>query len=366
MSRKKILVSIGTRPNFIKITQFRRIAAKYADQIELRILHTGQHFDNKMSKVFFEQFDMQPDYIIDLDAREPAKQIGEIISKIAGICEEYQPDLLMTPGDVNSTLAAAITANKMNIPLVHIESGLRSLDREMPEEINRILTDEISDFLLITEQSGIDNLREAGVDESKLFHVGNTMIDTIVAFTEKIDASTVLDQHSLSGKDYVLMTMHRPSNVDHEEGLKKLIQTISIISERLKILFPIHPRTLKKANEFGLEEELRSYDQLILLEPLDYFSFQKLTKNAAFVVTDSGGIQEETTFYQIPCLTLRKNTERPSTIDVGTNELIEFEPAIVAEKMTEILEGRFKQGQVPELWDGKATERIFEMLVKRL
>lgn len=363
---KRILVSIGTRPNFIKITQFRKVAAKYADQIELRILHTGQHFDNKMSKVFFEQFDMQPDYVIDLESREPAKQMGEIISKISGICDEYQPDLIMTPGDVNSTLAAAITANKMGIPLAHIESGLRSWDREMPEEINRILTDEISDFLLVTEQSGIDNLTEAEVPKEKILHVGNTMIDTIVGFTEKIDASGILDEHDLKGKDFALMTMHRPSNVDHEAGLQKLIKTISVLTEKLKVLFPIHPRTLKKAAEFGLEEELRSNNRLILLEPLDYFSFQKLTKNAALVVTDSGGIQEETTFYQIPCLTLRKNTERPSTIDLGTNELIEFEPEIVAEKMQAVLEGKFKEGQIPPLWDGKATERIFEQLIPRL
>ena len=364
--KKKILVSIGTRPNFIKITQFRKVAEQYKDQIELKILHTGQHFDNKMSKVFFEQFEMQPDYIIDLEARTPSAQIGEIMQKIEAYCQEFQPDLIMTPGDVNSTLAAALVANKMGIKLAHIESGLRSFDREMPEEINRILTDEISDFLLVTEQSGLDNLRKDGKADEQVLYVGNTMIDTLISFSPQIDACDILDKLELEGNDYVLVTMHRPSNVDNEAGLNKLIDTLDMMSQQYKVVFPIHPRTLNRCKEFNLEDKLRSNTNLILLEPLDYFSFQKLIKNSKMVITDSGGIQEETTYYQTPCLTLRENTERPSTITIGSNELIQFETAIVEEKLMAVKNGEFKKGNVPELWDGKATDRIFEKLVELL
>lgn len=362
--KKKILVSIGTRPNFIKITQFRRVAEIYRDEIELKILHTGQHFDNKMSKVFFEQFDMQPDYIIDLESRTPASQIGEIIMKTEEFCREFEPDLIMTPGDVNSTLAAAIVANKMGIKLAHIESGLRSFDRDMPEEINRILTDEISDFLLVTEQSGVDNLKKEGKKDEQILYVGNTMIDTLMAYSDKIDESQILEKLSVEEDKYILMTMHRPSNVDNKEGLSKLVDTVRMLTTRYKVVFPIHPRTLNKIREFGFEEQFNSNKELVLLEPLDYFSFQKLAKCSKLVITDSGGIQEETTCYQVPCLTLRENTERPSTITIGSNELIKFETKIVEQKLIQIEEGRNKKGNIPELWDGKATERIFSRLIE--
>ncbi len=361
--KKKILVCIGTRPNFIKITQFRKIAKQYEEEIELKILHTGQHFDNKMSRVFFDQFDLQPDFIIDLEARSPASQMGEIMMKMEQFCKEFGPDLIMTPGDVNSTLAAALVANKLGIKLAHIESGLRSNDREMPEEINRILTDEISDFLFVTEQSGLDHLKKAGKSKEQILFVGNTMIDTLVAFSKKIDESKILHKLNVSEESYALMTMHRPSNVDSKAGLNKLIDTIAAIGRQMKIVFPIHPRTLNKAKEFQLEEKLTSNEQLILLEPLDYFAFQKLIKNCAVVLTDSGGIQEETTYYKIPCLTLRENTERPSTVEIGTNELIEFDPDLVELKLKEIKAGKFKSGEIPKFWDGKATERIFEKLI---
>ncbi|MBN4071175.1 UDP-N-acetylglucosamine 2-epimerase (non-hydrolyzing) [Crocinitomix catalasitica] len=360
--KKKILVSIGTRPNFIKITQFRKIADRYKDQIELKILHTGQHFDNKMSRIFFDQFDLQPDFIIDLESRSPTSQMGEIMMKMERFCEEYDPDLLMTPGDVNSTLAAALVANKLGIKLAHIESGLRSKDRKMPEEINRILTDEISDLLFVTEQSGVDNLKLSGKSDDQILFVGNTMIDTLVAFSDKIDQSDILTRLDVSEGSYALMTMHRPSNVDSIEGLNNLIETITTIGKRMKIVFPIHPRTLNMTRQYHLEEKLTSIQQLLLLEPLGYFAFQKLVKNAAVVVTDSGGIQEETTYYKIPCLTLRENTERPSTLEIGTNELIEFNSSIIEQKIKTIQNGKFDEGEIPKFWDGKATERIFEHL----
>lgn len=361
--KKRILVVVGTRPNFIKITQFRKVAEKYKDELELKILHTGQHYDAKMSDVFFQQFEIQPDIYGNLEAKTPAAQMGEIMIKLEGICEDFKPDLIMVPGDVNSTLSTALTANKMGIPLAHIESGLRSLDREMPEEINRILTDEISDILLVTEQSGIDNLKAEGKAEEKIAFVGNTMIDTIVAFTPKIDACGILEELDLKPKEFILMTMHRPSNVDHEEGLKKLIALISELGKSFKVVFPIHPRTLNKAKGFGLHDQLVSLPNLIISEPMDYFSFQKLVKESFTVLTDSGGIQEETTFYQVPCLTVRENTERPSTLTLGTNELIKFETATILSKIDEMKAGKFKKGEVPPKWDGKATERIFEHIM---
>lgn len=363
--KKRILVVVGTRPNFIKITQFRRVAEKYSDELELRILHTGQHYDAKMSDVFFQQFEIEPDIYGNLKAKTPAAQMGEIMITLESICNEFKPDLIMVPGDVNSTLSTAITANKMGIPLAHIESGLRSLDREMPEEINRILTDEISDILLVTEQSGLDNLKAEGKPDGKVAFVGNTMIDTIVAFTPKIDACSILDDLKLSPKEFILMTMHRPSNVDHEEGLKKLITLIAELGKSFKVVFPIHPRTLNKAKGFGLHDQLVNLPNLIISEPMDYFSFQKLVKESFTVITDSGGIQEETTFYQVPCLTVRENTERPSTITLGTNELMPFDTAEILGKIEEMKAGKFKKGVVPPLWDGKATERIFEFILKK-
>ncbi len=363
--RKKVLVVVGTRPNFIKVTQFRKVAQMY-DQFDLKILHTGQHYDHKMSSVFFEQFDLRPDDIFDLKSKTPASQIAEIITKLEEYCLEFKPDLIMVPGDVNSTLATAICANKLNIKLAHIESGLRSFDNEMPEENNRILTDLISDYLLVTEQSGLDNLSNEKKSKNKIHFVGNTMIDTIVAFTDKIDSSEILARLELEEKKFVLLTMHRPSNVDNEEGLLKLCKTIEGITKHFKIVFPIHPRTLNRAAEFGLVDRLTNNPKLVITDPLDYFSFQKLIKTSFLVLTDSGGIQEETTFYQVPCLTARNNTERPSTITEGTNELIKFEPDLILTKLKDAINGNIKSGKIPQYWDGQATKRIFEVLNKTL
>ncbi|MCH2235070.1 MAG: UDP-N-acetylglucosamine 2-epimerase (non-hydrolyzing) [Crocinitomicaceae bacterium] len=364
--KKKILVVVGTRPNFIKITQFRRLHEAYADQIEMKILHTGQHYDNKMSKIFFEQFNMAPDFMLDLESKSPASQMGEIMMKLEEICKEYTPDLIMVPGDVNSTFATALAANKMNIKFAHIESGLRSFDREMPEEINRILTDEIADILLVTEQSGLDNLKNEGVSDDRIAYVGNTMIDTIVAFQDKINACSILSDLALEPKKFILMTMHRPSNVDDLEGLKKLISLIKGLGRDFKVVFPIHPRTVKKSKEYGIYDELISLGNLIISEPMDYCSFQRLTKESFMVITDSGGIQEETTFYQVPCLTVRENTERPSTITIGTNQLMGFDTELILEKVEEAKAGNAKRGEIPPLWDGKATDRIFEFIVTEL
>jgi UDP-N-acetylglucosamine 2-epimerase (non-hydrolysing) len=357
---KKILIVVGTRPNFIKITQFKRVNKELGNPFEIKILHTGQHYDSKMADVFFEQFEMEPDIWLNIPAASANTQMAEIMLRLEKVILEERPDLLMVPGDVNSTFAAALTANKMGIKIAHIESGLRSFDRTMPEEFNRLLTDEVTDYFFVTEESGEKHLLKEGRPPSSIFFVGNTMIDTIVAFENKIVQSNILETLGLIPKKFVLMTMHRPATVDNKEGLEKLLRIIEFINKEDSLVFPIHPRTLNRLGEFGLIEKVKQNKKIILTEPLDYFAFQKLTKECSYVITDSGGIQEETTFRRVPCLTLRPNTERPCTVDVGTNELVPFDINLVEGKIQEIKTGRYKKGIIPPMWDGKSTNRILE------
>lgn len=363
--KKKVLIVIGTRPNFIKVTQFRQWIDA-SDKLELHIVHTGQHYDEKMADVFFRQFGLVPDSFLNVGKGTAVEMMAEIMQGLERTMIEQQPDLVMVVGDVNSTMIGAITANKLHIPIAHLESGLRSGDRSMPEEVNRIITDKISQLFFITEQSGWDHLIKEGQEESKMHFVGNTMIDTIVAFEEQIEDSDVLERYSLGEQGFVLMTMHRPATVDNEEGLDKLLTLIEDVTSRLPIVFPIHPRTVKRIGEFGMKDRLDAIEGLTLSEPMDYFSFQKLIKYARFILTDSGGIQEESTFRLVPCLTLRPNTERPSTVEIGTNELVTFDLERLNQKVDDIIEGRFKQGKVPPMWDGQATERIVKVLEEML
>lgn len=358
---KRLLIVVGTRPNFIKVTQFKRVAEKYGE-LDIKIVHTGQHFDEKMADVFFKQFNLVPDFFLEIPSASPNTQMAEIMLRLEKLMkEQYLPDLMLVVGDVNSTFAAALTGNKLGVKIGHIESGLRSEDRTMPEEINRVLTDEITNLFFVTEQSGLDNLKKEGKGPESIHFVGNTMIDTLVAFGTEIEASQVLNKYDLKEDQFVLMTMHRPATVDNLEGLNKLVELLRFLTTKYKVVFPIHPRTLKKAAEFGLDEQLKIKD-LILTDPLDYFSFQKLIATCKLIITDSGGIQEESTFVKKPCLTLRPNTERPSTIIIGSNELISFDLEIIKGKVEEIEAGTFKKGNVPPLWDGKATERILEKI----
>jgi UDP-N-acetylglucosamine 2-epimerase (non-hydrolysing) len=313
-----------------------------------------------MAMVFFKEFGLNPDFHIDLFETRPTSQIGEMVLKLSNIIAGQKPDLIIVVGDVNSTLAGAIAANKMKIQLAHLESGLRSGDRTMPEEINRILVDQITDHYFITEQSGIDNLTREGLKHNHYF-VGNTMIDALIAFDEQIQNDKVLQKFKIHS-DFVLMTIHRPATVDSEGGLLNLIELIQEISQKLKVIFPIHPRTIDRLKAFGLLNNLSKISNLLLTEPLGYFSFQKLISSCKLIITDSGGIQEESTYRQIPCLTLRHNTERPVTVTKGTNQLITPDPEIVGRKVQEVLDGKGKKGSIPELWDGKATERVFEII----
>jgi len=363
--KTKILIVVGTRPNFVKITQFKKVVDKFSN-LELKIVHTGQHYDEKMSDVFLKQFNIEVDYFLGISNASANSLIGEIIIKLEDIIIDFKPDLLLCVGDVNSTLAAAICANKLHIKLGHIESGLRSLDREMPEEVNRILTDELADICFVTEKSGIKNLQDIGKKESQIAFVGNTMIDTLVHFTTEIEASPVLEEIQQEKRGYILVTMHRPRNVDGKEALLKIIDLFRNLNKDKNVVFPIHPRTQNSFIKFNLFETLKNIENLIIIAPQNYFSFQKLIKYSFCVITDSGGIQEETTFQQIPCITLRENTERPSTILEGTNQLMSFNTKKIQQVITNIKEGKTKKGTIPKFWDGNATERIIEKTIEYL
>lgn len=360
-----IFIIVGTRPNFIKVTQFRRVAKDYP-QFDIRIVHTGQHFDEKMADVFFRQFNLVPDIFLNISPAAAHIQMAEIMVKLGEEIEKHQPKLLIVVGDVNSTFAAALVANKMNVGIAHLESGLRSFDRTMPEEHNRVLTDAITDFFFVTEQSGLDHLRKEGHDENTIHFVGNTMIDTMVAFQKEIDESLILSQKNLRPREFVLMTMHRPATVDSREGLTKLRELILEVTKKYKLIFPIHPRTVKMLKSFDMYESFAGNEKLLLTEPLDYFAFQKLIKESRFILTDSGGIQEESTFLGVPCLTLRPNTERPVTVTIGSNELLPFDLEVIQNRIAAIENGSFKKGQIPPLWDGRATERVMQIISEKL
>jgi len=363
MIKKEVLIIVGTRPNFIKVTQFKKEAQNFP-QLNIKIAHTGQHFDSKMADVFFQQFNLIPDVFFNVKPASANTQMAEIMVKLEAEINAHKPDLIVVVGDVNSTFAAALAANKLGVKIAHLESGLRSNDKTMPEEHNRVLTDAITDYFFVTEQSGFDNLIAENKDKNKVHFVGNTMIDTLVAFHKEIDEATILNDLALTSKKFILMTMHRPATVDDKQGLEKLLALINKISIDTKIVFPIHPRTLKNIDNFNLGEDFKRNKNLILTEPLDYFSFQKLVKESKLILTDSGGIQEESTFLQVPCLTLRPNTERPITVTLGSNELVPFDTELIIEKVQQIIKGEFKVGKIPPFWDGKTTLRILQIIDK--
>lgn len=359
------MVVVGTRPNFIKVTRIKKVAAERGDW-QVQLVHTGQHFDARMSTVFFDQFGLVPDRWLEIPKGSPNTQMAHIMLGLEGLITADRPDLMMVVGDVNSTLAAALTANKCGVPLAHLESGLRSRDPGMPEEINRILTDRITDIFLVTEPSGESNLLNEGVAKERIHFTGNTMIDTLVAFEDRIQASPVLKDLGLAEGGHVLMTIHRPATVDDKEELGKLVELVAEVAKDHPVVFPVHPRTTANLERFGLHGKLVAIKNLILGGPMDYFAFQKLIATSAFVITDSGGIQEETTHRQVPCLTLRPNTERPVTITEGTNELITFDLDALRDAIGRIHSGSFKKGRIPHLWDGHATERVFDALERAL
>jgi len=362
-AEKKILIVVGTRPNYIKVTQFKKVAALiFPGCFNIKLVHTGQHFDKAMADDFFEQLEIIPDYFLNIPSTSPAVQVGEIIIRLQKVLQEFQPHWVLVPGDVNSTVAAALGAHKAGYKVAHLESGLRSFDRTMPEEINRIITDEVSDLFFVTEESGVQNLLKEGKNKETIHLVGNTMIDTMVSFQNGISGSSIYEKLGLRSNEFALVTIHRPATTDNFAELEKLCALLLEIGNKIKLVFPIHPRTSKNLVSFGLWNKLVQNSNLIFTEPLDYFSFQHLILNCRFVLTDSGGIQEETTYRKIPCLTLRPNTERPVTVKLGSNTLIPFDNEFVLEEVDKILNGNYKRSTIPSLWDGKATMRILKIL----
>lgn len=361
----KIISVVGARPNFMKVAPLHRIFQQMTDKINHLLCHTGQHYDYEMSQAFFQDLGLpEPNFYLGAGSGSHAEQTGKIMIEFEKICTQTKPDLVIVVGDVNSTIAATLTATKMGILTAHIEAGLRSFDRSMPEEINRIATDSICDFYFVTEQSGIDNLLREGHNPEKIFFVGNTMIDSLVYILDKIEQSNILSILGLECKKFAVMTLHRPSNVDDPYQLASLIEVFEFICNQIRLVFPIHPRTRKNIELFGFKNKLENIKNLIITEPLGYIDFVKLMKNSRFVMTDSGGIQEETTYLKIPCITMRTTTERPITCQIGTNRLVPPEKSRLIQAVQDVLYGSPKDSQIPKFWDGKAAERIVDIILQ--
>ncbi|MCE4217096.1 non-hydrolyzing UDP-N-acetylglucosamine 2-epimerase [Aquirufa antheringensis] len=389
----KVIQVVGARPNFMKVAPLHRAIQKLAGWSS-KIVHTGQHFDAKMSDVFFTQLELPtPDFFLGIGGGSHTEVTAKIMVAFEKIVEAEKPDLIIVVGDVTSTLACTLVAIKMGIKVAHVEAGLRSFDRTMPEELNRILTDSVADYLFVTEESGLQHLKNEGVADERVFFSGNVMIDSLVRYQEKAKTTTILEDlglatsdsrlstadsglatpdsrlltpdSRLSTADYIVMTMHRPANVDTKEGLESILELIELSSKDTKIIFPIHPRTRAHMEKFGLAERLDQAQNLIMTEPLGYLEFIQLMSNATAILTDSGGIQEETTYLGVPCLTFRDSTERPITVTLGTNQLLsDLDPKKTYAALQEILAGKVKKGSIPPLWDGKAAERIAAQLAE--
>jgi len=361
----KIICVCGARPNFMKIAPIMR-AFKAHGGFETFLVHTGQHYDENMSRLFFEELEIpRPDMNLEVGSSSHAVQTAEIMRCFEPIILDFKPNYVLVVGDVNSTIACGLVAVKLGVKLIHVEAGLRSFDRTMPEEINRVLTDAISDLLFVTEQSGVDNLKAEGVNSDKVHFVGNVMIDTLLANKEKAEKSEILNKLSLDKKSYGVITLHRPSNVDDSDKFNEIVTAFEKIQQEIKLVFPIHPRTRNNFKGTVLGKRLENLENMLLIEPLGYLDFLNLMSNAAFVMTDSGGIQEETTILGIACMTLRENTERPVTITEGSNRLIK---PIISQNIISNYHGILSDDniscKVPKLWDGKAAERIVGIINK--
>ncbi len=381
----KILLVAGARPNFMKIAPLvhelnarrrkgwwkRKLRAK-SYELSWKIVHTGQHYDYEMSKVFFDELDIQePDYFLGAGSGTHAEQTAKIMTVFEMVCVQEKPDVVVVVGDVNSTLACSVTAKKLNIKVAHVEAGLRSFDMTMPEEINRIVTDSISDYLFISEKSGIRNLKREGKSKKQMYFVGNIMIDTLFYGLKKINSAKRKTQSARHyakkamplADEYAIVTLHRPSNVDDKEKLEDILLALRKISEDMDIYFPIHPRTEKNINSFKLNKLVEN-SGIIMTPPMSYLEFLNLWKDASLVLTDSGGIQEETTVLGIPCFTIRENTERPITIKQGTNILVGTTGKGILKAYKKFKKGKRKKGKKTKFWDGKTAERIINILIK--
>jgi UDP-N-acetylglucosamine 2-epimerase (non-hydrolysing) len=356
--RVKILHVVGARPNFMKVAPV-LAQLKKRPRVEQMLVHTGQHYDARMSDVFFQDLGMpDPDVHLGVGSGTHAQQTAKVMIEIEPVLARERPDVVLVAGDVNSTVAVALVAAKMGLAVAHVEAGLRSRDWSMPEEINRVLTDRLSDLLFTPSPDGDANLIAEGIERSRIHFVGNVMIDSLLAALPRARESRIHQRLELSRKGYALATLHRPANVDDPRALSRLLSALAEVAAQLPVVFPIHPRTRARLPE-GFEAA-----GLKLVEPLGYLDFLALTADARLVMTDSGGIQEETTALGVPCLTLRENTERPVTVEAGTNQLVGTDPAKAVAAAREVLGGRARQGRIPEKWDGHAAERVAEVLVR--
>jgi len=362
----KIICVCGARPNFMKIAPIMK-AFNESGKFQMLLVHTGQHYDKKMSELFFEELSIpKPDINLEVGSGSHAVQTAEVMKRFEPVVLDFKPDYVLVVGDVNSTIACGLVAVKLGVKLIHVEAGLRSFDRTMPEEINRVLTDSISDLLFVTEQAGIDNLKHEGVNSDKVHLVGNVMIDTLLANRQKAEQSDILERLAVEKKKYAVITLHRPSNVDDLSCLEKIISAFEVIQTDLKLVFPIHPRTRNNLKGSDLGKRVEAMEKLILMEPVGYLDFLKLTANAALVLTDSGGIQEETTILGVPCMTLRENTERPVTVTEGTNRLVHIDTADILKHYNQIKAENFEtKGKIPKFWDGKAADRIADIIIHK-
>ncbi len=372
----EIVLVAGARPNFMKVApimeaikQHNAAAPTKKEHIEPVLVHTGQHYDYEMSQIFFKDLELpQPDFHLGVGSGSHAEQTGKVMVEMEKVLLARRPGLVSVVGDVNSTLGAALTAAKMHIRVAHVEAGLRSYDRSMPEEINRRLTDLIADYLFTPSPDAGENLRREGISEGKIFFVGNVMVDSLLHNREKAQGSDILLRLGLSKGKYAVLTLHRPSNVDSAGSLTGITKALEVIGREVPVVFPVHVRTRKNIDRLGLGqrfEELSSKRGLIVIDPLGYLDFLCLMMNAWFVMTDSGGIQEEATVLDVPCLTLRGNTERPITINQGTNILVGNDAEKIVAEVFKILGGQGKRGKCPELWDGMAADRIVSILAKQ-
>ena len=361
MKQIAIACVVGARPNFIKMASIVE-ALRVRPDFVMKLVHTGQHHSPEMSQKFFDDLELpRPDISLEVSGGTQTEQTAEIMKRLEKALLEDRPDAVLIVGDVTSTLATALVASKLGIRIAHVEAGLRSFDRRMPEEINRIVTDTLSDYLFVTERSGLQNLKVEGISEDRIFFSGNVMIDTLLRFRDKARRSDILDRLGLQSGGYAVATMHRPSNVDDPQQLAGMIAMLCAIGKELPLVFPVHPRTRKQ-----IEEQKLNVSGLIIAPPLGYLDFLRLMSEARLVLTDSRGIQEETTILQVPCLTMRDNTERPVTIEQGTNRLVGTAPETIIRAARETLNGRPLPGRPPELWDGGAGQRIADVLAVKL
>ncbi len=361
----RIVNVVGARPNFMKIAPIYE-EMRTVPGISPYLLHTGQHYDHAMSELFFKNLGLPvPDRYLGVGSGGHGAQTGRIMIAFEEAMREFQPDMVLVVGDVNSTIACGLVAVKMGVKLAHVEAGLRSFDRSMPEEINRVLTDQISDYLFTTEASARDNLLREGISADKIHFVGNVMIDTLLRQRNHAAKQPVLAELGLAARTYALVTLHRPSNVDDRVVFTGIIDALGTLSNRLPVLFPVHPRTRQRLTEFELEDDVKNHPNLRLIASLGYLDFLKCMDNARFVITDSGGIQEETTVLGVPCVTARDNTERPVTVSEGTNVVVGRDARRLLDASLRILGGETKVGRCPELWDGRAASRIVRILCTR-